>query len=300
MKWRHRVINRTKVVPTMRGNVHVHGMRWRPIGDIYYAFFAASWTTFISVVVVAFLILNTIFAWLYTIVPGGIEHADPESFLDHFFFSVQTLATVGYGYMYPNSTYAHIIVVLESIVGLLSVAMVTGAVFAKFSRPKARVIFSKNAVVTRHEGKETLMLRVANERANYIADASLHATLAIPGTTVEGRSFTRMVDLTLIRHRSPMFFLTWTVLHHINEQSPLHQMDSDTLKHSNAFLVCSLTGYDSTMGQTIHARHIYDAEHLVWNAHFVDILQPSRDGNGVTIDYHNFHSTESDGEYEAV
>ncbi len=284
---------RPKIVPTMRGTIKVHGIRRRPFSDLYYIFLDKGWAPFTFFVVIAFLSVNALFALLYMAQPGCIEHIEDGSFLDNFFFSVQTIATVGYGYMYPKTAYANAIATLESIVGIMGVAMVTGVVFAKFSRPKARVIFSKNAVVTMHEGKKTLMFRVANERANYIADASINATFAIPGMTSEGKNFTRMIDLPLARHRSPMFFLTWTVLHVIDEQSPLHHARVEDIKSSGAFLVCSLTGYDSTMGQTIHARHTYDVSHIVWEARFKDILTPASNEEGVVIDYQHFHTIES-------
>ena len=245
-------------------------------------------------VMFGYLTLNGFFASLYYLDPDGLANARPDSFLDRFFFSVQTTSTVGYGYMYPKTLLTNVIVTAESIIALIGVAMITGVVFAKFSRPRARVIFSQRAVITTHEGAATLMFRVANERANYIADASIQVSMIQPGVTAEGRSFNKMIDLQMLRHRSPMFSITWTVLHEINAASPLYGLTREALADSGAFLVCSLTGYDSTMGHTLHARHSYGADRIGWQEHLVDILFPAEHGDGMVIDYHKFHATEAD------
>jgi inward rectifier potassium channel len=291
-----RKLRQTKpmVVLNARGKIRIIGMRHLVLSDLYYSLLQRSWWFFSAIVVFGYLALNGVFAAIYCLDPDGLANARPDSFLDRFFFSVQTTSTVGYGYMYPKSLWTNVMVTSESIVALIGVAMITGVVFAKFSRPRARVIFSKTAVIGPHDGVPTLMFRVANERANFIADASIHVSLVLPGITAEGRSFNKMLDLHLVRHRSSMFSVTWTVLHQVNADSPLFGRSSEEMIKAGAFLVCSLTGYDSTMGHMLHARHSYDPTAIQWNMRLVDILKPAEDGDGMVIDYHRFHATEPD------
>ena len=278
------------------GQTRIIGMRRPLVGDLYYKFLTNSWGSSFVFIICLYLLVNLLFAGLYTLDPTGLANVRSDSFLDHFFFSVQTMMTVGYGYMYPKTLYTNLLATIEGIVSLITVAMITGLVFAKFSRPRARVIFSRHAVITDHDGVKTLMFRVANERGNYIGDASVHLAYISPGVTSEGRPFAKMIDLPVIRQRSPMFFLTWTVLHKIDEESPLFHATSEILKEAGAFIVCSLTGYDSTTGQTIHARHSYGDANIIWNRRMVDILTPAEDGNGLVINYHQFHNLEPESE----
>ncbi|MGH7283455.1 MAG: ion transporter, partial [Polyangiaceae bacterium] len=184
--------------------------------DLYLKLLARPWRWVIGVIVVFLLLQNLIFAVGYWL-SGGINGTTTlqNDFARAFFFSVETLGTIGYGTMYPTNMAAHVLVTIESITGILSIALITGVIFAKFSRIRARVLFSKVAVVSMVDGVPTLMVRVANERGNYIADATVTVTLLRIGKTKEGHQLARMQDLRLTRNRSPAFTRTWLVMHPI-------------------------------------------------------------------------------------
>lgn len=282
-----------------RGRVHIIGMRQQVLSDLYYFLINRSWGFLFAAVVAGFLLINSLYACLYLLDRDGVANLAPGSFTDAFFFSVQTVATIGYGYMYPKSLIANLLVTSEGLCGVVGFALITGLAFAKFSKPRARVIFSENMVVTKHNGKLTLMFRVANERANYIADATVQVTMLKRITTAEGRSFNQMIDIPLTRNRSVMFILSWTVMHEIDHASPLYGISASEWLKQGSSLICTISGYDSSIGQNIHARHQYGAENLLWNQRLRDILRPAPDGNGVTVDHHLFHATEDDGDTDA-
>ncbi len=255
------------------------------LGDLYHRLLTCSWPALLALIVGLFVAANCLFALIYML-DGGIAHAHPGSFADAFFFSVQTMATIGYGTMAPASTLANVVVCFEALSGLLALAIVTGLVFARFSRPTARVRFSRVAVISRRDGVPSLMFRMANERANRIVEAEAHVVLARQETTAEGESVRRFHDLTLARGRNALFSLSWTVIHPITEHSPLFRETPQSLSAARAQIVASLTGLDESFLQTVHARYIWDAEEIVWNARFVDILEGTPDG--VMIDYSRF------------
>lgn len=263
------------------------------LGDLYHRLLTCSWPALLALVVALFALANALFALAYML-DGGIAHARPGSFADAFFFSVQTMATIGYGTMAPVSTFANAVVCVEALSGLLALAIVTGLVFARFSRPTARVRFSRVAVISRRDGVPSLMFRMANERANRIVEAQAHVVLARQETTAEGESVRRFHDLALARDRNALFSLSWTVIHPITERSPLFGETAESLAAARAQIVASLTGLDESFLQMVHARYIWDAEEIVWDARFVDILQQAADG--VMIDYSRFDEVAAAGE----
>jgi inward rectifier potassium channel len=254
-------------------------------GDLYHYLLTISWPAVLTLIVGLFGVINTLFAIAYMLV-GGIAHAHPGSFADAFFFSVQTMATVGYGRMAPVSLAANVLVAIEVLSGLLALAVITGLVFARISRPTARVRFSRVAVISPRDGVPSLVFRMANERASRIVEAQAHVILARQETTAEGESVRRFHDLALVRDRNPLFSLSWSVIHPITALSPLYGETRESLNAARAQIVVSLTGLDESFLQTVHARHIWDIEEIAWNARFVDILQETPDG--VVIDYSRF------------
>jgi inward rectifier potassium channel len=259
------------------------------VRDLYHFLLSASWWRVIGAVALGFLLLNAIFGAAY-LQFGSIGNARPGSFEDAFFFSVDTFATVGYGYMYPNSTVTHVLVTLEAFAGLFSTAMVTGLVFAKFARPRSRVLFSKFAVVSDRDGLPTLMFRVANERRNHVVEANMRVGMLRFEVTSEGERIRRVVDIDLVRSQSPAFVLTWTVMHTIKPGSPLYGESAETLAAKESEIVLTLTGLDETLSQTIHARHSYIAEEIRFGEKFADILIAGAGGKRV-VDYTKFHDT---------
>lgn len=256
--------------------------------DLYHSLLVIHWGWLLALLGLAYLGVNTLFATAYLLGGDGIENARPGSFLDAFFFSVQTMASIGYGAMYPKTVYAHVLVTLESMVGLLGIAIATGLMFARFSRPTARVIFSNVAVVTPHNGQLTLMFRAGNQRRNQIFEAQLWVALVRNETTTEGEYIRRFYDLNLVRNHSPVFALTWSAMHPIDETSPLFGATQDSLRQDEAEIVIIFTGLDETFSQTIHARHSFVADEILWNRRFVDILLQTIDGKRI-VDYTHFH-----------
>jgi inward rectifier potassium channel len=262
--------------------------------DLYHFLIDKSWIRLLGLIAFVYVVSNVVFAGLYLLGGNCIAGARLGHFGDAFFFSVQTLATIGYGSMSPATTYAHVLVTIEAFLGTLFVAVVTGLVFSKFSRPTSRVMWSKNAIITAREGVTSLMFRVANIRANQIVEAQVRVALARNAVTVEGEPVRRFYDLKLTRERNVMFVLTWTVVHQITPDSPLYGMSAEDWRTQRAQLVCSLIGIDETFSQTVHARHGYQPEDIAWNRQFADILR-EQDGERV-VDYTLFHELKPEAE----
>ena len=264
-------------------------MRRRLIpADLYHLLLTSSWPRLLGLLAIGYAAANALFALGYLIEPDAIENARPGSFTDAFFFSVQTMATIGYGRMVPRTFLANTLVTLETLTGLLALAMITGLVFAKFSRPTARVLFSRVAVIGRRDGVRAFMFRMANERGNNIVEAQVHVALARQEVTAEGESVRRFYDLELARRLNPIFPNTWTVIHAIVDGSPLRHATATSLAVEDARIVVSVVGLDESYAQTVHARHSYGAQDIAWDARFVDIV--TRDANGgLRIDYGQFH-----------
>jgi inward rectifier potassium channel len=260
--------------------------RPRPFDDLYHLLLTASWLKLIAIVTVVFAFANLLFGLGYYF-GGGIENARSGSFLDMFFFSVQTMATIGYGKMAPASLLANILASLEALFGLLAFAMMTGLVFAKFSLPSARVRFSRHALISNRDGVPSLMFRMANMRANRIVEAAVHVVFARQETTLEGDEVRRFYDLTLTRNRSALFALTWTAVHQIVEGSPLFGITREDFEAHSSEIVVSLTGLDETFSQTVHARHSYGFDDIAWGARFMDVIVVDATGRR-DVDYSHF------------
>lgn len=261
--------------------------RWR---DLYHLLLTLSWPSFFGLLALLYGLANIFFALLYALDPNGIANARPGSLVDAFFFSVQTMASIGYGAMYPQTLYTHVIVTIESLVGLLGLAMGTGLMFSRFSRPTAKVLFSRVAVIAPFEGQPTLMFRVANQRRNQILEAQINVTLVRNQVDAQGRFMRRFYDLKLVRSRTPIFALTWMAMHPIDEESPLYQLTPADYDEAELEIIVTLTGLDETFAQTIHARHSYIPSEILWERRFVDILAKTADGRR-TVDYSHFHDT---------
>jgi inward rectifier potassium channel len=259
--------------------------------DFYHRLLRAPWWHVATVIVASYATANALFAALYLWIGDAIENARPGSFEDAYFFSVQTMATIGYGKMVPKGPLGNLLVTLEALTGLVGVAMATGLLFAKFSRPTARVMFSDVVVVSPRDGVPSLMVRMANERESRIVEAQLRVVLLKSGTTEEGERVRRFHDLALLRGSTTTFALTWTAVHPIREGSPLFGETAESLAAQEAELWVSLVGIEETMSQTVHARHGYLASDIRWGERFVDILGRFDSGDR-TIDYTRFHETE--------
>ena len=258
--------------------------------DLYFHLMEGSWRRLFGAMGIAYLLANLIFAGLYLLDAQGVTNLDPRSFIDAFAFSVQTLTTIGYGVMAPASPYAHTMVAAEALVGIVGVAVFTGLVFAKASRPRSAVLFSKVAVVVSEHGVPTLMLRVGNARGNEIAEASVRLVVMCDEVSPEGHSMRRLRDVIPTRARTPAFILGWTVMHPIDADSPLRGLLDRPAAEVFHSLMVTLTGHDLTYAQTVHARHTYYPDEFRMGHRFVDVIGRLPDGR-VQVDYARWHDT---------
>ena len=260
--------------------------------DFYHWLMTISWRQLWVIIISFYFVINTIFALLYLGSGDGVHNAKPGSFIDAFSFSIQTIATIGYGAMYPTNIYTHILVAIEVFIGLIGIAMITGLMFARFSLPTARVLFSRIAVISPYDGVPTLMFRIANQRQNWIVEAEVKATVLLnKEVSIEGHSLRKFGDLKLVRSETPMLSLTWLVMHQIDKDSPLYGWSEDDFKNINnqsIQLFITLTGLDETVSQTIHARHVYRLDQILWHQRFVDLISTGIDGR-FYLDYSLFH-----------
>jgi inward rectifier potassium channel len=263
--------------------------RWHP-SDIYHHLIKLSWPRLAAAFVLLFLAFNLVFACLYWLDPTGLggTRINAPAFWRAYFFSVDTVATIGYGNMYPRSVFANVLVVIEITCGILFFALVTGISFARFSRPTARVLFSNVAVIGEFDGVPTLMFRAANQRHNLVFEARAGVSL-VRDELVEGATFRWFRDLTLERSSTPVFMLTWTIMHRIGPDSPLAPHLRDGHLPPDTEILVVLSGTDEGSGQTIHARWAYRPDDIRWNACFEDIINVLPDGTR-TIDYRRFHA----------
>jgi inward rectifier potassium channel len=272
-------------------DIFSEGLSNKVLQDLYHHFMTVSWTRLFATIIAFFLVFDLIFGCLYNAVPGCIANLNPPGFLGAFFFSVETLATVGYGDMHPQSLYGHVVAMGEIFVGVLMLAVITGIMFARFSRPRARFMFAKLAVVRPIDGKLTLMFRAANARQNVVQEASAVLRMLRDEVTPEGYRIRRIVDLPLLRSRHPVFSLGWNLMHAIDEASPLHLESAETLAATQTIFILSLSGTDETTGQMLMARAEYASEAIRWNQAFRDILETQPDGS-LHIDYAKFDEVE--------
>lgn len=251
----------------------------------------APWWQLVVLLVFGYVVANLAFASLYLADMNGITSAEDGSFSDAFAFSVQTISTIGYGGLSPKSPYVHMLVTAEAMLGLLGFAIATGLMFSKFAMPRARVLFSDKLVITTKDGKRTLMFRVGNARGNEIIEAAMRVTVLKTEISPEGHHMRRLHDLPLQRSTSPVFVMTWTAMHVIDEESPLWGEDLESMERDEVFFIVSLTGLDGTFSQTIHARRMYEWHDVRIDHRFVDIISFLDDGRA-RIDYTRFHDTQ--------
>jgi inward rectifier potassium channel len=257
-------------------------------GDLYHWLLVINWWKFLGLWSLFYFGINVIFALAYLSTKEGIANAKPGSFSDAFFFSVQSLSTIGYGAMYPQTIPAQLLVTFEVLTGIILVAMATGLIFARFSQPRARVLFSKVAIISPFNKIPTLMFRVANQRNNRIIEARIQVSLLINEISPEGIELRRLYELPLLRSESPSFALSWLVMHPLDRASPLWGETPESLAQSDAVILIILIGLDETFSATIHSRYTYKVSDFLWSVRFTDILYKGDDSN-YYIDYQHFH-----------
>jgi inward rectifier potassium channel len=258
----------------------------------YHSFLTMPWRAYFGLVVTAYVVVNLLFAWAYEMCgPGGLEVSGIRhpSFIEAFFFSVQTLATIGYGRIAPVGMAANAIVTVESLVGLLGFALAAGILFARFSRPTADIVFSNHAIVAPYGAMQAFEFRIANRRTNEVIE--LEAKVLF--TRLEGAErIRRFYAMSLERPKVVFFPLAWTVVHPIDGVSPLRSLTYRDLVDSDAEILILLTGIDETFSQTVQARSSYKAHEIVWNARFKDIYRRPRQGGTLSVDVGRIHEIE--------
>jgi inward rectifier potassium channel len=255
--------------------------------DLYHFLIVRSWLQLLGILFAVYFLSNVVFALGYFL--GGTNCIQgAHGFIDDFFFSVQTLSTIGYGTMVPHTLYAHVLVMTQAFAGTLFLAVVTGLVFSKFARPTARVLWSQNVTIIMRDGKRQLQFRMANARANQIVEAQLRVAFASTEVTSDGERLRRFADVKLQRDRNILFALSWTAVHEINDDSPLQGLTVEKMREIQMQLVCSLVGIDETFAQQVHSRHAYLPEDVVYDQRFADIVSIKNDGSRA-IDYARFN-----------
>lgn len=258
------------------------GVQRRLGEDLYHRLLSTTWPRFVLFLAFAYWVINFFFGCIYFIagregLTGLHSQSALQFFEECFFFSIQTFSTIGYGHISPIGLFDNTVVAVQALLGLISIGLMSGLFFSRFSRPTARVQFSEVALLTRHMGKKTLMFRMANARFNQIIEATVSVTLIMDTVTAEGSKWRQMQDLTLVRQRTALLTLSWTVLHVVDEKSPLYSLTLDDLRMKNAQIWVHFIGYDETFSQNIHARQSFTPDQLVFDRHFVDILHQDDD-----------------------
>jgi inward rectifier potassium channel len=262
--------------------IEIVGAPRTPLRDLYYTVIGAPWWLDVLGIVFIFMTVNAVFAFGYR-ATGGIAGIGEATYLNYFFFSVQTMATIGYGAMYPQSMIAHALVTCEALVGITIVAITTGLLFSKFSAPHARVRFALSAVIHPMNGMPTLMFRLGNERSSSIVDATVRVIFTRTEHTAEGVKMYRLYDLPLERDRAHALSRSFTVLHRIGPGSLLHGATPESIARDEVELTVTVSGVDEATGQMMHARHTYLDPQVRWGARHADLLSDRPDG-GLRLD----------------
>lgn len=270
--------------PSLDSGIDIKGAPKEHLADWYHRFVRMPWPWVVGGLASVFLTANLVFGAAYWLT-GGVEHA--TSFIDCFFFSVQTLGTIGYGVMAPSAPGSHALVTLEAFVGLLLTAIVTGLVFTRASLPRARVRFASRICIAPVNGVPTLMVRAGNLRAVDIIEAIIHVTLVRTEKTTEGVTLYRQLELPLVRQRAPSFARAWLGLHVIDAQSPLHGCSPETLARDEAELRVSIVGIDGATSQTVHAQVRYETSDFIFGSRPADLLKEQPSGR-LTMDLTRF------------
>jgi inward rectifier potassium channel len=268
--------------------VNAESWEWR---DAYQWLLALSWPRFAAFIAGVYIVINLIFAVLYHVGGNSIAYLQPHSFVDAFFFSVQTLATVGYGHMYPQTLYGHIVTTLEIIVGMFGLAVMTGLIFVRFSRPTARIMFSKSIVIAPFDGRPALMLRIANLRHHSLVEAEFRIMFSRDQDIVEEKSFRHFYQLKLAFDRLTVFPAALTLRHTIDEHSPLHGATPESLEACNATFAASVLGIETVIPAAVQTQHNYTWSDVRFGERFVEIYTELAAGK-LIVDYARIHETE--------
>ncbi|RLJ80340.1 ion channel [Pedobacter alluvionis] len=280
--------NQRMLNPDGSANIERTGLPWFKFDDTYTRLVTMSWPRFFFVILLAYLIVNTIFAVLYNVV--GIENLEGakgvtlrDQFFDAFFFSAQTISTVGYGHISPQGFVTSILAAFESMLGLLAFALATGLLYGRFSRPTSKVSFSKKMVIAPYEKGHGLMCRLVNLRRNQLIEVEVQMVMSY-NETVDGKHVRKFYPLTLERNKIGILSLNWTLVHPITEESPFFEKSLTELQHAEVEVFVILKAFDDTFSQTIHTRTSYQDEEIEMDARFEKMYYHNEEGKMV-MDY---------------
>src|SRR5215471_9312641 len=245
---------KARVVRIGGREIIAEGLQLNFWADISHRCMTASWPAFIIGAALVFLAFNAVFALLYLLGDQPVANVKGGDYIDYFYFSIETLSTAGYGDMHPQTHYGHFVATAELFTGIFSMSLMTGLIFARFSRPSARLLFANNPVISSLEGAPTLMVRLANERQNIIGNATARLWMFKNIVTAEGHTIRRFYELPLLRNESPALALSWTLHHVLDENSPLYGLNPEDLEAGQISFVVVVSGYDVVAAQTVHAR----------------------------------------------
>jgi inward rectifier potassium channel len=264
-------------------NIRRTGLPFFRAYDNYHKLITMGWAKFWLLILICYLVINVVFAFIYLGI--GVEHLNGSEgtttytrFWDAFFFSAQTISTVGYGHISPSGMATNSVAALESMMGLLAFALATGLLYGRFSRPSAKITYSGNLLVAPYlENGRGLMFRLANLRRNTLIDLEIEVIFSY-NEDVDGKIMRRFYQLDLERKKVSILTLNWTVVHPLDENSPLKDLTAEDMERTQASFAILLKAFDDTFAQTVHSRTSYQHHHVVWGARFKPAFD--RDGDG--------------------
>ncbi|MEA2760886.1 MAG: inward rectifier potassium channel [Gemmatimonadaceae bacterium] len=288
---RRRLLNRDGTF-----NVTREGLNPLSALSLYHWLLIISWSKLLGFLTASYVALNALFAFAFLLCgPDALQSASGSfaghSFYRAFFFSVDTFATIGYGNIIPVGVAANILVTIEALINILAIALATGVIFSRFSRPSARIVYSRNAIVAPYREKTALEFRIANGRTSQLIEVQIQVILT-KLEQVDGKSVRKFYDLDLERQRVVFFTLSWTVVHPIDPSSPVWGLTRKDLLDADAEILILLTGTDETLSQTVHSRSSYKADEIVWGAKFANMFLRTEAAGIVGMNLNRIHDIE--------
>ncbi|HUR00712.1 MAG TPA: ion channel [Gemmatimonadaceae bacterium] len=265
--------------------------------SLYHWLLTISWPKFLGFIAVAYVAVNMLFAGAFLLCgPGALQSVAGtfanESFYRAFFFSVDSFATIGYGNIIPVGVAANALVTIEAFLNILGIALATGVIFSRFSRPSANIIYSRNAIVAPYQDTTALEFRIANGRSSQLIDVQVQVILT-KMELVDGTRVRKFYDLELERERVVFFALSWTVVHPIDAKSPMWRATRQDMLDCDAEILILLSGTDETISQTVHSRSSYKADEIVWGARFANMFMRSEEEGIVGMNLTRIHEIEA-------